>query len=132
MSLGAEFQHFDASPFPTGVVESFYAHVAAPFWSDVDTRLDGSIWYEVHDSVEGTPESSTLEVLSRVSTFIRTEEGVDFDGNLMIVATWDHVHPWPHGDSAGQDLVDPYLQSVSELYWVVAVAQRCVTIGTIP
>ena len=111
VSFGEEFAHFDASPFPTTLLESYYSHVAAPFWSDVDARLNGSIWYEVHDAEENNPISN--EVLSSVSTFIRTEEGVEFEGNLMIVATWDQVHPWPHGSSADQDLVDPYLHSVS-------------------
>ena len=114
VSFGAEFPHFDASPFPTSVASSYYAYVAAPFWSDIDARQEGFIWYEVHDAAESNPVSNTL--LSSVNDFIQTEAGVEFEGNLMIVATWDHVHPWPHGDGTGQELVDPYLQSVSLCY----------------
>ena len=114
VSFGAEFPHYDASPFPTSEVGSSTAYAAAPFWSDVDTRLNGSIWYEVHDAAEGNAVSSAQ--LSFVNTWFKTETGLEFEGDLMIVATWDHVHPWPHGNSADQDLVDPYLQSVRPCY----------------
>ncbi len=110
MSFGSQFALFDASPFPTTTLASFYSHVAAPFWSDADARLNGTVWYEVHDAEANNANSN--ELLDQVSAFIRTEEGVDFAGNLMIVATWDHVHPWPHGEDPEQDLIDGYLQSV--------------------
>ena len=59
-------------------------------------------------------ESSTSDdYLGRVSSLINSEEDSDFVGGWMIVATWDSVHPFPHGSSAEQDRVDPYLQSVS-------------------
>ena len=53
------------------------------------------------------------DYLSHVSSLINSEEDSDFVGGWMIVATWDSVHPYPHGSSAEQDRVDPYLQSVS-------------------
>ena len=51
--------------------------------------------------------------LGQVSAHINVNRGdTDFDGNWMLVATWDGVHPFPHGNSAEQDRQDPYLQSV--------------------
>ena len=67
--------------------------------------------YEVHVSGES---STSDDYLGRVSSLINSEaEDPDFIGSWMIVATWDSVHPFPHGSSAEQDRVDPYLQSVS-------------------
>ena len=67
--------------------------------------------YEVHV----TGESSTSDdYLRRVSSLINSEEDdPGFIGSWMIMATWDNVHPFPHGSSPEQDRVDPYLQSVS-------------------
>ena len=88
-----------------------FSHVVAPYWSSIDTRLEGHVTYEVHV----TGESSTSDdYLGRVSSLINLEEDdPGFIGSWMIVATWDSVHPFPHGSSPEQDRVDPYLQSVS-------------------
>ena len=54
------------------------------------------------------------DYLERVSSLINSEEDdLEFTGSWMIVATWDSVHPFPHGSSPEQDRADPYLQSVS-------------------
>ena len=82
----------------------------APYWSNIDTRLDGQVNYEVY--VMGESAISN-DYLGRVLSLINSEQDPDFTGNWMIVVTWDGVHPFPHGNSAEQDRVDPYLQSVS-------------------
>ena len=83
----------------------------APYWSDIDIRLDGHVNYEVHMMGES---STSNDYFRRVSSFINSEEDdPDFIGSWMIVATWTNVHPFPHGSSTEQDRVDPYLQSVS-------------------
>jgi hypothetical protein len=70
--------------------------------------------YEVHSTGES---SVSDDYLGRVSSLINSEEDdPDFLGNWMIVATWDGVHPFPHGSSPQQDRVDPYLQSVSNVH----------------
>ena len=67
--------------------------------------------YEVHSMGES---SSSNDYLERVSSLVNSEEDdPDFIGSWMIVATWDNVHPFPHGSSPEQDRADPYLQSVS-------------------
>ena len=82
----------------------------APYWSNIDTRLDGQVNYEVYVMGESITSG---DYLGRVSTLINSEQDPAFTGNWMIVVTWDGVHPFPHGNSAEQDRVDPYLQSVS-------------------
>ena len=89
--------------------EVYLSRLVAPFWSNIDTRLDGHVNYEVLVMGESSQSDDYLE---RVSNLINSEEDSDFVGNWMIVATWDGVHPFPHGSSAEQDRVDPYLQSV--------------------
>ena len=84
--------------------------MAAPFWADADARLDGEIYYEIH---RGGESSDSDELLTSVNTFIRDENQVEFEGSWMIVATWDGVHPWPHGSSPQQAELDPVLQAVS-------------------
>ena len=97
-------------PFPSSDVAVHYSYLVAPYWSDIDTRLDGQVNYEVHIAGES---STSDEYLGRVSSLINSESDTYFNGSWMVVATWDGVHPFPHGNSAEQDRVDPYLQSVS-------------------
>ena len=81
--------------------------MVAPFWADADTRLEGAIYYETH--LAGSSNVSD-DRLNRVSTFIQVELGVSFNGTMMLLVTWDGVHPFPHGTG---NTADPYLQSVS-------------------
>ena len=108
-SFGRDFRQDLPAQFPSSDAEIFYSYLVAPFWSNIDTRLDGRVNYEVHV----TGESSLSDnFLGRVSAFIDAEQDPGFVGNWMIVATWNGVHPFPHGASAEQDRLDPYLQSV--------------------
>ena len=95
--------------FPSTDAQIYFSYLVAPYWSNIDTRLDGQVNYEVH--VIGESDTSD-EYIGRVSSLINSEQDPAFSGNWMIVATWDGVHPFPHGNSAEQDRVDPYLQSV--------------------
>ncbi len=54
-------------------------------------------------------------LISRVANFINSEQGPEsiVNANWMLVATWVGVHPFPHGASAEEDRLDPYLQRVS-------------------
>ena len=76
------------SPFP---LEDIY--IVAPFWSDVDTRRDGRVLYEVHQW--SNPSSRSL--LTEVSSFLSEQAGVNINGTWMLVAEWEAVHPFPHG-----------------------------------
>ncbi len=53
-------------------------------------------------------------LISRVAEFVNIDQGEEsiVDANWMLVATWVGVHPFPHGASAEEDRLDPYLQRV--------------------
>ena len=113
-SFGQECLQDSPLPFPSSDATIYFSHLVAPYWSNIDTRLDGHVNYEVHTMGE---RSTFNDYLGRVSSLINSEEDdPDFIGSWMIVATWDNVHPFPHGSSHEQDRVDHYLQSVSINY----------------
>ena len=66
--------------------------MAAPYWSDIDNRNLGEIWYETH-STEQSSNSDLL--LERVSALVRSEQNLtSFEGTWMIVATWNGSVPF--------------------------------------
>ena len=71
------------------------AYLVAPYWDDVDIRLAGNISYEVHSRSNNNPGSNQL--LDQISQFIEDSSGDSFQGDWMLVAEWEEVHPWPHG-----------------------------------
>jgi hypothetical protein len=81
------------APFPDGAPDSY---VVAPFWDDVDLRLAGNIYYEVHSRSANNPGSNQL--LDEVSGFVEDSIAQSFQGSWMLIAEWKEVHPWPHGD----------------------------------
>lgn len=78
---------------------STISNIVAPFWSNIDTRTTGEIFYEVHT------DKSNPDLLHIVSQFIRTERGVIFSGRWMLVVEWKDVPQYP-GDQATQVSVD--------------------------
>ena len=86
--------------------------MVAPFWSDIDTRKAGSVFYEVHQ--RGVNEGSNA-VLERLSGFISSQMSVNFTASWMLVAQWDRVHPHPHGTTQGgvSEQYGNFLESVS-------------------
>ncbi len=93
ISFGAPFQHWSPNPFPTTDYWTRTSYVVAPYWSDVDTRMEGTVCYEYHEA-DLIEDTTTID---RVSTFIRENTGTDFSGLWMLVAEWNSVHPYPHG-----------------------------------
>lgn len=108
-SFGRDFRQDLPQPFPSFDAEVYFSYIVAPYWSNIDTRLDGQVNYEVYAAGESTTAD---DYLRRATLLINTEQDTSFRGNWMVVATWDGVHPFPHGNSAEQDREDPYLQSV--------------------
>ena len=108
ISFGQPFIDTQAQTFPSLTPSVYYSFLVAPYWSYVDTRLEGEVRYSVF-----TTSSDQSGYLLQVSNFINSENGVGFTGEWMLVATWDRVHPFPHGESAEEDRVNPYLLSVS-------------------
>lgn len=70
--------------------------LVSPFWDDVDIRLAGNIFYETHTAFSGNADS--LDILSRVDSYVQGETGEVFFVTWMMVVQWDQVHPWPHGE----------------------------------
>ena len=95
-------------------ISVYTAYLVAPYWSNIDTRLDGTVDYQVLNITEGGTE--TRNRFTQVMNFINDETDADFAAaSWMLIATWRGVHPFPHGTSAEQDRQDPYLQSVSAI-----------------
>lgn len=88
ISFGSAFTNFDATLFPNpnnqGIFNSF---IVAPYWSDIDARVFGEIWYETHVVGQSTVSNSLLD---RVSSLVRSEQNhPTFQGTWMLVATWN-------------------------------------------
>ncbi len=62
---------------------STYNYLVAPFWADIDTRIQGTVSYEVHN------DGSSL--LAQVNTYLTSYTGSVFSGNWMIAAEWQGV-----------------------------------------
>ena len=81
----------------------------APYWADNDARLHGSMSWEMY-SVGYGPK--TDDIITNVTNFIRiTSNNMEFSGNLVFVANWNEMHPYPAGISVKAAL--PYLHMVS-------------------
>ena len=88
ISFEQPFTHHVPYLFPSEFTFISTAYLLAPFWSDVDIRVQGSIQYEVH-----TGSGSSL--VSLVSEFVSNYTGNDFTGEWMLVAQWTGVPPFP-------------------------------------
>ena len=97
-----EYSHFDPQLFPTTVPDIYWGFTAAPFWSDVDLRLEGSASWEVH-----TLQQSG-DLIDDVSYLIQENLDPLFYGQWMMVGYWENVHPFPHGSGS----TNPFLQNV--------------------
>ena len=71
------------SPFTFN--ESTTQSLVAPFFTDIDIRKVGQINYEVHN------ETTSQSLLSRVNSLINHHAQTVFNGEWMLVATWDGV-----------------------------------------
>ena len=101
ISFGTGWFFWTPQPFPTTAFFTRNSYVVAPFWSDNDIRINGSIRYEVHSRVAG-PNTTSTRLLNEVSSFIINQRNLtadSFQGQWMLVAEWNEVHPYPHGDS---------------------------------
>ena len=97
ISFGNPWSYAWPSQFPTSWFWTRNGYVVAPFWSDNDIRRAGTVGYAVINSGESQKGD---ELLRNVSSFIQHQkngEADDFEGQWMLVAYWDRVHPYPHG-----------------------------------
>ena len=88
ISFGLPFYLSSAVLFPGSFSDVTNTYVVAPFWSDVDIRSVGEIFYEVHSTGDSTRSD---DLLASVSEFITNQTGNQFSGLWMLVAQWDEV-----------------------------------------
>ena len=61
----------------------------APFFTDINIASGvGSIYYEIHTN------NTSGSILSRVNSVINEHTETNFNGEWMLVATWDQVPPF--------------------------------------
>ena len=91
ISFGKTFQHFSPELLPGSFAAIFYAYVVAPFWADADLRRQGNITWEIH-SLGGSEAGDAY--LDQVSVFLENREGVNFDGNWMMILDFEEIPPY--------------------------------------
>ena len=88
ISFQQPFTYHIPSLFPSSLSFVSSAYLLAPFWSDVDISIYGSIFYEVHS------DSDSL-LIQQVNNFISNQTETDFSGTWMLVVQWDEVRQYP-------------------------------------
>ena len=77
------------------------ALIVAPYWSDVDIRLQGRIYYRLIEPGRST-EDLDMTLLSFVNGYIAARQSdiaANFSATAMLVAQWRDVPPFPIGGS---------------------------------
>lgn len=107
ISFRRGFTYYTPRLFPTSRQVIRNSLVVAPFWSDVDVRLEGSIQYETFVRIPGFSRENVL--LNYVSGYVANEwnNAENFTGSTMLVVQWNYVPPYPHGSPRLSD--DPDL-----------------------
>ena len=93
ISFGRPFTYHVPTLFPSSLSVVRNAYLLAPYWSDVDTRQDGEVGYEIHASFVNNDGSDQL--LDQVNEFVSNYTGQDFSGTWMLVAEWTEVPSYP-------------------------------------
>ena len=78
--------------FPTLTPRIQESFVVAPFWSDIDIRNEGNIFYKIY-----TGETRTgRDLLRAVTSFVSLKQPVaaNFSGSWMLVVEWSEVPPF--------------------------------------
>ena len=101
ISFANPWPYSSPSRFPTNWYWTRNQYVLAPFWSDNDIRRSGSVRYA--NITLGDCKHDNNELIETVSRFIRHQHNdaamQNFEGQWMLVANWDCVHPYPHGST---------------------------------
>ena len=88
ISFHQPFTHHEPSLFPSDLTFISSAFLLAPFWSDIDISVYGSIFYEVHREADSS-------LITQVNHFISNHTESNFTGTWMLVAQWDLVREYP-------------------------------------
>ena len=91
------FDRAFASPYPTRFPGFTYTSLVAPFWSDVDIRRDGKVFYNVY-------MKTTSSYIERATHDVRQFSRFDsFTAHWVLVVTWDRVPNYPDGSGSYSD-----------------------------
>ena len=96
--------HFFSRPqlLPSASIAVRDALMVAPYWSNVDIRLQGRIYYRLIEAGRIT-EDLDMALLNFVSGFIAAKQNdtaANFSATTMLVAQWRDVPPYLNGDGA--------------------------------
>ena len=84
------FPNNDPSLFPSTSPDTYWAYLVAPFWSDADLRVEGTVTWKVYNR-------SDID-FSPVDNVVTSDQNTSYVGSWMLVVRWDGIHPFPHGD----------------------------------
>ena len=126
ISFGKPFHLWHPRQFPSNDPPVYSANILAPYWSDNDIRKSGNISYGSFQYTDGAEGINNL--LEDVSLHIRTfySNALDFQGNFMIVAQWNQVHPFPHG-SSDQITIANNNSSINDFVEMVCTRYLCIS-----
>ncbi|CAI8030562.1 Low-density lipoprotein receptor-related protein 4 [Geodia barretti] len=84
------FPNNDPSRFPSTSPDTYWAYLVAPFWSDADLRVEGTVMWKVYNRSDTD--------FSPVDNVVSSDQNTSYVGSWMLVVHWDGIHPFPHGD----------------------------------
>ena len=90
------------------------ALIVAPYWSDVDIRLQGRIYYRLIEPGRST-EDLDMTLLNFINGYIAARQSdiaANFSATAMLVAQWRDVPPFPIGGSV-EGLSQPEVSQVT-------------------
>ena len=101
ISFEKPWQYAQPDRFPTSDQNIQKINAVAPFWSDNDIRKNGTVRYV---AIKEGNSTAGDKILANMNQFIQQQRNSDFTGKYAIIAQWDHVHPFPHGNSSGYNI----------------------------
>lgn len=115
ISFRRGFIYYKPGLFPTNQQAVHDSLVVAPFWSDVDVRLEGDIYFRQFFRASGTESDTTL--LNYISSYVAATQtnATNFTGSMMLVAQWKNVPPYPHGESGLASQLGSYASFTSKV-----------------
>ena len=117
ISFSEEFPYRPSRLFPS-MGPTALSFAVAPFWTAMDTRVQGQVRYKTFSTGGGSPEEE--QALERVSAFVSGETTSDgFDGVWMLVASWENVQQFRRKDN-------PEMTSIVSCAWRVS-PNKCQT-----
>ncbi len=80
--------------------------IIAPYWSDNDLRVDGTVNYAIYESSNPNPAATTK--IAEIASIITNVTVATFNADWMLLVEWRGVRPFPAGSGS-----PAYIASVS-------------------